>query len=144
MISSTPPGRRCRFFTICGSNVPSRSRGTSTWTCPVPSVSTFFGRDPLRTLPPSLPAGAFFSWPGCPVSSWSRAVSITTLVSCFSSPPGPVRDKPCSRARRTSSSAATCSADGSGFFSVTISSAPLITAPFLLNTTLSDQYRKHP
>jgi hypothetical protein len=65
------------------------------------------------------------------------------LVSCFSSPSGPVRDKPCSRARRTSSSAAVCSAVGSGFFFVTVSSVSAITAPFLLNTTLSDQDRKH-
>ena len=28
-ISSTPLSRRCRFFTICGTNVPARSRGTS-------------------------------------------------------------------------------------------------------------------
>jgi hypothetical protein len=29
-MSSTPPRRRCRFATICGSNELSRSRGTST------------------------------------------------------------------------------------------------------------------
>ena len=29
MTSSTSPNRRCRFFTSCGSKVPSRSRGTS-------------------------------------------------------------------------------------------------------------------
>jgi len=72
-----------------------------------------------------------------------RAVSITTLVSCFSSPSGPVRDNSCSRARRTSSSAASCSAVGSGFFFVTGPSVSVITAPFLLITTLSDQCRKH-
>jgi hypothetical protein len=36
------------------------------------------------------------------------------LVSCFSSPSGPVNDTPCSRARATSSSASFCSAVGSG------------------------------
>jgi hypothetical protein len=50
---------------------------------------------------------------------------------------------PCSRARRTSSSAATCSAVGSGLFFVTVSSVTLITAPLPLNTRLSDQGRKH-
>ena len=50
-ISSTPVSRRCRFLTICGSKVPSRSRGTSISTWPVLSVSTVFGRVPLRTLP---------------------------------------------------------------------------------------------
>lgn len=69
-----------------------------------------------------------------------RAVSITTPVSCLSSPSGPVRDKPCSRAGRTSSSAA-CSAVGSGFLFVTVLSVSLITAPFLLNIRLSGQCR---
>jgi hypothetical protein len=50
-----------------------------------------------------------------------------------------VRDKPCSRARRTISSAANCSADGSGFFLVTSSSIALITGPLPPNTRLSDQ-----
>ena len=38
-ISSTPVSRRCRFFTICGSNVAPVSRGTSISTGPI-SVST--------------------------------------------------------------------------------------------------------
>jgi hypothetical protein len=44
---------------------------------------------------------------------------------------------------RTSSSAATCSAVGSGFFFVTVSSVSVITAPFQLNTRPSNQGRKH-
>src|ERR1700689_4678335 len=49
--------RRDRIpLTICGSNVPARSRGTSTCTWPVLSVSTVLGREPLRTFPLSLPA----------------------------------------------------------------------------------------
>lgn len=116
---------------ICGSNVPARFRGTSIPTCPVLSVSTVFGRVPLRL---SLPAAACFSWPRCSVISWFRAVSRTTLVSCFSSPSGPVRDRPCSLARRTSSSAARCSADGSAFFFVTFSSVAVITAPLRRTT----------
>ena len=36
----------------------SMSRGTSMATWPVASVSTVFGRLPLRTFPASLPAGA--------------------------------------------------------------------------------------
>ncbi len=39
-ISSTSVSRRCRFFTICGSNVPSRSRGTSMRTSPAASEIT--------------------------------------------------------------------------------------------------------
>ena len=67
----------------------------------------------------------------------------TVLVSCLSSPSGPVRDRPCSRARRTICSAAIASAVGSGFFFVTSSSVAFITAPLPLNTRLSDQGRKH-
>ena len=99
-ISSTPPSRRCRFLTICGSNVPSRSRGTSIPTWPVPlgdhrlRPGARSGRSPARR-----PGSArFFSWPRCSVSSWSRAVSITILVSCFSSPSGPVSSRPRARA----------------------------------------------
>ena len=42
-----------------------------------------------------------------------------------------------------SSSAAACSAVGSGFVFVTVTSVSVITAPFLLNTRLSDQCRKY-
>ena len=63
-ISSTPFRRRCRFLTICGSNVPSRSRGTSSPTWPVPPVSTVLGRVPLRTFPAWLPAGCSSRGPG--------------------------------------------------------------------------------
>ena len=59
-ISSTPVNRRCRFLTITGSKVPSRSRGTSIATCPVASVNTVLGRVPLRTLQVSRSAGARF------------------------------------------------------------------------------------
>jgi hypothetical protein len=133
-ISSTPVSRRCRFFTICGSNVPARSRGTSICTWPVASVSTVFALVPFRTFPDSVPARPCFSCPRCSVISSFSAVSSTDLVSCFSSPSGPVRDRPCSRARRTSSLAAVSSAVGSGFFllAVTSSSVAVITAPFPL------------
>jgi len=67
--------------------------------------------------------------PKCSVISSLRAVSSTVLVSCLSSPSGPVNDRPRSCANRTSSAAACCSADSSaGFFFVTPSSA-VITAP---------------
>lgn len=45
------------------------------------------------------------------VISSANADSITDLVNCFVSPSGPVNDKPCSLARRTSSVAACCSGD---------------------------------
>lgn len=54
-ISSTFPSRRYRFFTITGSNVPSRSRGTVTSTGPTSSDTTVLVRVPLRTLVPSRP-----------------------------------------------------------------------------------------
>jgi hypothetical protein len=64
-ISSTPVSRRCRFFTICGSNVPARSRGTSIPTGPVLPVSTVFGLVPFRTFPRPAPwpAGSCFLIP---------------------------------------------------------------------------------
>jgi hypothetical protein len=46
-ISSTPPRRRCRFLTSCGSNDPARSRGTAISTGP-DSVITILDRCPLR------------------------------------------------------------------------------------------------
>jgi len=42
-ISSIESSRRCRLFTIFGSKLPSRSRGTSISTAPS-SVSTVFDR----------------------------------------------------------------------------------------------------
>ncbi len=47
-ISSTPVNRRCRFFAICGSKLPSRSRGTSIGTGPVVSANTVFGLARIR------------------------------------------------------------------------------------------------
>ena len=66
------------------------------------------------------------------MSSSSNAVSNTVLVSCFNSPSGPVNDRPCSLAWRTSSRAAASSADSSAgsFFFATASSVAVITAPF--------------
>ena len=58
------------------------------------------------------------------------------------SPSGPVSGRPCSRACRTRSSAASW-ADGSGLFYVTSSRVALIAAPLPLNIRLSDQGRKH-
>jgi hypothetical protein len=45
-MSSTPVSRRWRLRTICGSNVPDRSRGTSIVTSPDDSVNTVSGRVP--------------------------------------------------------------------------------------------------
>jgi hypothetical protein len=70
-ISSTPVSRRCRLRTICGSNVPARSRGTSICTWPLLSVSTVFGRVPFRMFAVSGSGVPFFSWPRCSVSSRS-------------------------------------------------------------------------
>lgn len=56
-ISSTPVNRRCRFFTIWGSKLPSRSRGTSIGTGPVVSVNTVFDLVPLRTFAESGSSG---------------------------------------------------------------------------------------
>ena len=47
--------RRWRFLTICGSNVPARSRGTSIPASPVLSVSTALGRALFRTFPGFVP-----------------------------------------------------------------------------------------
>ncbi len=48
--ASTSDRRRCRFLTITGSKVPARSRGTGIVTSPAASVSTVFGRVPLRMV----------------------------------------------------------------------------------------------
>src|SRR4051794_23764186 len=75
-----------------------------------------------------------FSCPRCSVISSFSAVSKTDLVNCLSSPSGPVRDRPCSRACRTSSLAAVSSAEGSGFFFGTTSSV-VIRAPSPLTSS---------
>jgi hypothetical protein len=49
-IESTPSSRRWPLRTVNGSNVPSRSRGTSISTGPI-SVITVFERVPFRLLP---------------------------------------------------------------------------------------------
>ena len=56
--ASTSDRRRARFATMTGSNVPSRSRGTTISTGPALSVTTVFVRFPLRELPRLRPAGA--------------------------------------------------------------------------------------
>ncbi len=61
-VSLTPVSRRCRFFTICGSNVEPVSLGTSICTGPI-SVSTVFVRVPLREFPLPRPDTACFSYP---------------------------------------------------------------------------------
>ena len=58
-IESTPFSRRCRFLTVAGSKLLSRSRGTSMSTGPT-SVITVFDRVPLRELPPLRPAESCF------------------------------------------------------------------------------------
>jgi len=110
----------------------------------VACVSTVLGLVPLRTLAESRALGArFFSCPRCSVISSFSAVSSTDLVNCLSSPSGPVRDNPCSLAKRTSSRAAISSAEGSGFFFAVISfSVVIITAPSPL-TLVSALGRKH-
>lgn len=82
------------------------------------------------------------SWPRCSVISSFNAVSSTLLVNCFNSPSGPVKDRPCSRAIRTSSLAASSSAEGSGLFFFGTISSVVITAPSLL-TSVSALGRKH-
>ncbi|TDO56622.1 hypothetical protein EV651_1129 [Kribbella sp. VKM Ac-2571] len=59
-ISSTPDNRFCRFATIRGSKLASRSRGTSISTSPT-SVSTVLDRTPLREFPVPRPAGSCLS-----------------------------------------------------------------------------------
>lgn len=59
-IASIPSSRRCRLRTICGSKLPSRSRGTSISTGPT-SVSTVLIRVPLRELPRLRPIGSCLS-----------------------------------------------------------------------------------
>ena len=56
------------FFTICGSKVPARSRGTSIPTGLVLSVSTVLGPGPVPDVPAARawPAGSCFSLPRCP------------------------------------------------------------------------------
>ncbi|MDA4104239.1 hypothetical protein MMON44395_22070 [Mycolicibacterium monacense DSM 44395] len=56
--SSTSVRRRWRFWTIWGSKLPARSRGTSISICPPASVSTVLARVPLRELPEPYPAGS--------------------------------------------------------------------------------------
>ena len=59
--ASTSFRRRWRFLTITGSNVPSRSRGTSISTWPALSVSTVLVRVPLRELARLRPCTACLS-----------------------------------------------------------------------------------
>ena len=61
MIRSLKPSRRVwPLRTICGSNVPARSRGTARSTAPI-SVSTVLPVAPLRLLPEPRPAGSCLS-----------------------------------------------------------------------------------
>jgi hypothetical protein len=85
-ISSMLDSRRCRLATITGSKPPSRSRGTSTSTCPE-SVDIALARFPLRELPGSgRPDHAGYS-PKCSAISSFKVVSISVYVSAFNSPP---------------------------------------------------------
>ena len=59
--ASTSFRRRCRFLTMTGSNVPSRSRGTSITTSPAAGVVTVLARVPLRELALFLPSAACLS-----------------------------------------------------------------------------------
>jgi hypothetical protein len=58
--SLNPSSRVWPLRTICGSNVPLRSRGTARPTAPT-SVSTVLGVAPLRLFPDPRPAGSCFS-----------------------------------------------------------------------------------
>jgi hypothetical protein len=96
-----PQRRRCLFCTICGSTLPSRSRGTSITTSPTASEITVLTRVPLRTFPDSRPTSMrFFSWPRWSVISSPSAVSNTFLVNSFNSPFGPVSATPAAEPQR--------------------------------------------
>jgi hypothetical protein len=77
---------------LCGSKVPARSRGTSISACPVFSVATVLGWEPLRTLPDSDPGPGTLLMPQ--VLGQFNAVSSTDLVNCFIKPSGPVSELP--------------------------------------------------
>lgn len=94
-----PQRIRAAVVKICGSNEPSRSRGTSRTTGPT-SVTTVFERVPLRVLPE--PAFSCFSCPRWSVISPSRADSRIRFVNCCSRPPWPVSLIPSALARSTS------------------------------------------
>ena len=112
--SFTSPRRRCRLLTICGVNVPSRSRGTSISISPTASEITVFGRVPFRTFVAVRSGSAScFACPRCSVISAFNAASSTFLVNSFNKPSGPVRDKPFSLAASTMATAAACSGDSS-------------------------------
>ena len=88
--------------------------------------------------------------PSPPGKTWRHEVSggvyeLSRVKDTLTGPSGPVSDRPCSLARRISSSAARSSGVGSGFFfDATASSVAVITAHLPLNHTgLSDQCRKH-
>jgi hypothetical protein len=113
-ISSTSVSRRCRFFTMCGSNVLSRSRGTVISTSPAASETTVFDRLPFRMFVDSRPDSVwFFSCPRCSVISSASAASSTFLVNSFSKPSGPVNANPLALASATIATAAACSGDSS-------------------------------
>ncbi len=93
------PGKRCRrLLTSCGSEAPSRSRGTSIWMAPTLSVTTVFERAPLRELPEPRPTGPCVSHPSYSSISSSRAASTAQAANAFSSPSGRVRAVPVSLA----------------------------------------------
>ncbi len=83
MLSSNPVNRLWYFPTICGSNVPFRSLGTSIGTVPnVPLI--VFADLPLREFPLPSPATSCFSYPTCSVISAVIARSSNCFVNCFS------------------------------------------------------------
>jgi hypothetical protein len=106
----------------------------------------FGGREPVaegdgesvdRRLPPHGP-------PGFPFAGGVQGPGDQVQVSCLSSPSGPVKDTPCSRARATRSAASFSSGVGSFLILfVTSSSVAVITAPFPPNHRFGDQGRKH-
>jgi len=124
--------------------LPSRRRGTSSRTSPCSRSAPALGRVPLRLLPGSLPAGAFFSCPRCSVSSWSRPFPGSPWSAARAGRPG-----------RSGTGPAPGPADQLlgrllltrrlrlSFFFATFSSVAVITTPLPLNTLLSDQCRKH-
>jgi hypothetical protein len=71
---SASPGSCGPTAPICGSKEPSRSRGTSTCTWPLLSVSTAFGRVPFRTLPGPGTSRPCFSCPGARSSPAKRGL----------------------------------------------------------------------
>ncbi len=85
ILSSNPVHRVWCLGTICGSKLPSRSRGISMGSSPNSPLSVFLLL-PFRVLPLGLATGLFLSCPRCSAISASRARLTSRLVNCWRSP----------------------------------------------------------